>query len=269
MARGALVALAVLALAGFSAAAAFAQGIGPPSPQTDSGKAEFSVPPGHSGLGRDLAPGEYTLITLRSNDGQEPPFDLSDGDARAAWAAASAPWHPAVLAVSKALPTLEDAAFASSPAADEVRIIAAGARDRLRDRQSAVLAEVLAGRVPDSFDGRTTRVTGLVLRSKRRRAALGVLPFLAAVPDLAERFDEYALEHPVAGCAHDDGDAFAGWAQERGLLRERAALDGWREREVELGRRRFAVVGRGRRRRLVVGIGSWVYDTGRGSGWTR
>lgn len=39
MARGALVALAVLALAGFSAAAAFAQGIGPPSPQTDSGKA--------------------------------------------------------------------------------------------------------------------------------------------------------------------------------------------------------------------------------------
>ncbi|WP_112874380.1 FdhF/YdeP family oxidoreductase [Paracoccus endophyticus] len=36
--------------------------------QTDSGKAEFSVPPGHSGLGRDLAPGEYTLITLRSND---------------------------------------------------------------------------------------------------------------------------------------------------------------------------------------------------------
>lgn len=36
--------------------------------QTDSGKAMFTVPPGLCGLGRPLAAGEFTLITLRSND---------------------------------------------------------------------------------------------------------------------------------------------------------------------------------------------------------
>ncbi|MDO5369526.1 FdhF/YdeP family oxidoreductase [Paracoccus sp. (in: a-proteobacteria)] len=36
--------------------------------KTESGKAEFSVPDTNSGLGRDLAQGEYTLVTLRSND---------------------------------------------------------------------------------------------------------------------------------------------------------------------------------------------------------
>lgn len=140
--------------------------------------------------------------------------------------------------------------------------MSASARERLRHRQSQVLAEVMAGQVPDGFDERTTRVTGLVLRSRRRRTAVGVLPFLAAVPDLPERFDEYALENPPAGCAHDDADAFAGWAQARALLQERSARQGWRERQVELGRRRLAVVGRGRRRRMVVRIGGWVYDLG-------
>ena len=141
---------------------------------------------------------------------------------------------------------------------------AAGARERLRARQSEVLAQVVAGRVPDGFDDRTTTVTGLVLRSKRRRAAVHVAPFLAAVPSLAERFDEYALAHPPAGCAHDDADAFAVWAGTRGLLDDGPARQGWRVRQVELGRRRLAVVGRGRRRRLVVGVGAWVYDIGWG-----
>lgn len=36
--------------------------------QTESGKAGFTVPPGLSALGRALEDGEYTLITLRSND---------------------------------------------------------------------------------------------------------------------------------------------------------------------------------------------------------
>jgi len=36
--------------------------------KTESGKAEFSVPDSNAGLNRDLAQGEYTLITLRSND---------------------------------------------------------------------------------------------------------------------------------------------------------------------------------------------------------
>jgi hypothetical protein len=134
----------------------------------------------------------------------------------------------------------------------------------LRRRQSEVLADVVAGRVPEGFDERTTAVTGWVLRAKRRRAAVRVAPFLAAVPDLAERFDEFALAHPVRGCAHDDADAFAAWAQARGLLEQAPARQGWRARQVELGRRRFAVVGRGRRRRLVVGVGAHVYEIGRG-----
>jgi alpha-mannosidase len=83
------------------------------------------------GPDRGDSPGRWRVITLLANDGQEPPPDLSDGDARSAWAAVSAPWHPAVLAASKALPAQEDAAFASSPAADEVRLVAAGARGRL------------------------------------------------------------------------------------------------------------------------------------------
>ncbi len=36
--------------------------------KTESGRAEFSLPPSLSSLGRDLAAGEYTLVTLRSND---------------------------------------------------------------------------------------------------------------------------------------------------------------------------------------------------------
>ncbi|RKH75550.1 formate dehydrogenase, partial [Corallococcus praedator] len=35
---------------------------------TASGRAGFTVPPGLSGLGRPLAAGELTLVTLRSND---------------------------------------------------------------------------------------------------------------------------------------------------------------------------------------------------------
>jgi hypothetical protein len=140
----------------------------------------------------------------------------------------------------------------------------AGARDRLRDRQSEVLAEVMAGRVPEGFDERTTRVTGIVLRSKRRRSAVRALPLLGGVPDLPEQFERFAAQHPPAGCAHDDADAFAGWAAREQVLGP--AAEGWRVREVELGRRRLAVVGRGRRRRLVVGVGRWVYDIGRGRG---
>ena len=36
--------------------------------QTDSGKAEFTVPPALSALGDEPGPGHFTLITLRSND---------------------------------------------------------------------------------------------------------------------------------------------------------------------------------------------------------
>ncbi len=134
-----------------------------------------------------------------------------------------------------------------------------GARERLRARQSEVLTEVVAGRVPAGFDERTTTVTGLVLRSKRRRAAVHVAPFLAAVPSLAERFDEFALAHPPAGCAHDDADAFAAWAGAEGLLDDATGPAGLarpagRARPTTARRGRTGTPSTARRRRRGVGL---------------
>jgi hypothetical protein len=134
------------------------------------------------------------------------------------------------------------------------------ARDRLRHRQSEVLAAVMAGQVPEGFDEASTRVTGVVLRAKRRRAALRALPWLAGLPDVAGHFDRFAREHPPAGCGHDDGDAFAAWAEGRGLL-DRFALSAWRVRQVDLGVRRTALqLGPGTRPVLVLGVGPYVYE---------
>lgn len=133
-------------------------------------------------------------------------------------------------------------------------------RERLRRRQTEVLAAVMSGQVPEGFDEASTRVTGVVLRAKRRRAALRALPWLAEVPDVAEHFDRFAREHPPAGCGHDDGDAFAAWAAARGLL-DRFALSAWQVHQVDLGTRRTALrVGPGTRPVLVVGVGPYVYE---------
>jgi alpha-mannosidase len=146
------------------------------------------VEPEDAGAGRNPAPeppreeppaGRWRVVTLRADDGREPPAGLSDSDARAAWSAASAPWHPAVLAACAALPRLEDAAFASSPSADEVRVIAAGARDRLpsgHDTQAADAGTILV----DGLYGRDAQVYALRERidaladppEDERRAAL-------------------------------------------------------------------------------------------------
>ncbi len=134
------------------------------------------------------------------------------------------------------------------------------ARDRLRDRQSEVLAAVMAGRVPDGFDEASTRVTGIVRRAKRRRAALRALPWLADVPDVGTLFDRFAQEHPPAACGHDDGDAFARWADDAGQL-DRCARSAWQVRQVDAGTRRTAVLRRpGTRPLLVLGVGPYVYE---------
>lgn len=133
-------------------------------------------------------------------------------------------------------------------------------RERLRRRQTEVLAAVMAGQVPDGFDEASTRVTGVVLRGKRRRAAVRALPWLADLPGLADAFDAYAREHPPAGCGHDDGDAFARWADGRGLL-DRVTRSAWQVRQLDLGTRRTAVLRRpGSRPVWVLGVGPWVYE---------
>ena len=73
----------------------------------------------------------WSLIALIPHDGKEPPADLGDQQALAAWCAVSAPWHPALLARSQVLPRIESIESPSSPGPREVRIIADGSADRL------------------------------------------------------------------------------------------------------------------------------------------
>jgi alpha-mannosidase len=75
--------------------------------------------------------GRWRLVALITNDGQEPPGHLADSLAEGTWAAISALWHPALLAGTAELPRFESVEYPSSPEADEVRVIAFGAEDRL------------------------------------------------------------------------------------------------------------------------------------------
>ncbi|WP_165065954.1 polysaccharide deacetylase family protein [Paludisphaera rhizosphaerae] len=65
------------------------------------------------------------------NAGREPSPGLTDAEAEASWCAVTAPWHPALLAKSAALPRIESVDAPSSPARDEVRIVVDGLMHRL------------------------------------------------------------------------------------------------------------------------------------------
>jgi len=123
-------------------------------------------------------------------------------------------------------------------------------RAGLRARQHDVLTDLLAGRTPDGFDAGGTALTTRVLHHKRSSAALQVAPELAELPDWRRRFHEFAADHPLAGCAHDDVRAFA------------ATVDDpeWRRlHEVYDGSRRATLLTIGGRRTLVVGVGHRVW----------
>ena len=68
----------------------------------------------------------FRVISLLANDGKEPPADMTDPEASAAWVAATAPWHPALLARVDDLPRLEDVASPSDPQAGDLFLVAAG-----------------------------------------------------------------------------------------------------------------------------------------------
>jgi alpha-mannosidase len=76
-----------------------------------------------------FAPGLRPLALI-PHAGQEPPVDLTDDDASAAWIAATALWHPAILAKSEMLPRIQDVADAASPEPRDLTLIAAGSADR-------------------------------------------------------------------------------------------------------------------------------------------
>src|SRR4051812_25523175 len=88
------------------------------------------------------------LIALVPGDGLEPSADLPDREAAAIWSAVSALWHPALLASSVELPRIEDVVAPTPPDRRDLRLVAAGASDRLppgyrdqAERAGAILVE--------------------------------------------------------------------------------------------------------------------------------
>lgn len=90
------------------------------------------------------------------------------------------------------------------------------ARTRLRERQTALLAALVAGGpVPDGFDASALRVQARVLVVKRRATVAKVgqeLPRLLG-PGFDTLFLRYAREHPLTGGYHEDARRFAEWAR--------------------------------------------------------
>jgi alpha-mannosidase len=66
----------------------------------------------------------WTLVSLIPHDGKEPPADLVDELAQAAWCAVSTPWHPALLSRAAELPRIEPIDAPTPPAAKEIRVVA-------------------------------------------------------------------------------------------------------------------------------------------------
>jgi alpha-mannosidase len=75
----------------------------------------------------------FRIISLIPNDGKEPPANLTDCEASAAWSASTAPWHPALLALADDLPRLEDLAFPSDPQPGDLFLVAAGQGHKVTD----------------------------------------------------------------------------------------------------------------------------------------
>ena len=94
------------------------------------------------------------VISLVPLDGREPPATLDEAEAEGAWAAISAPWHPAILARIDALPQVVDAGVAQLPEPGDVLVLAAGAWARLPSGDLG-LAEALG---PWAVEGLADRV---------------------------------------------------------------------------------------------------------------
>jgi alpha-mannosidase len=127
------------------------------------------------------------LIALIPDDGREPAAGLADAEAEAAWAAASALWHPALLARSGRLPLAEDTASPSVPEPGDVRVVAAGSAARLGHEDR--LAEESAG---------AEVVEGVLDRLEVARSVLARLDPDATLGDVS---DPIALDFLALGTA--------------------------------------------------------------------
>ncbi|MBX6316067.1 MAG: glycosyl hydrolase family 38, partial [Isosphaeraceae bacterium] len=73
----------------------------------------------------------WRFISLLADDGREPPASLTDRVALQTWAAATAAWHPALLARTDTLPRFEDVETPLPAGPEEVRLLAASSAERL------------------------------------------------------------------------------------------------------------------------------------------
>ncbi|MDR3633872.1 MAG: glycosyl hydrolase family 38, partial [Isosphaeraceae bacterium] len=73
----------------------------------------------------------WTLVALVAGDGCEPQANMTEREARGAWAAVSALWHPSLLARAEGLPRIESVEGPSSAGPREIRVTAAGTMDQL------------------------------------------------------------------------------------------------------------------------------------------
>ncbi len=85
----------------------------------------------HPTVADPAVPVGFRFVSLIADDGREPPAATTDAEATGAWAAASVPWHPALLAIAADLPRFEDVALPTDPEPGEVRLVAAGQFSRL------------------------------------------------------------------------------------------------------------------------------------------
>ncbi len=130
----------------------------------------------------------FRLVSLIPDDGREPPATVSDRDASAAWAAASIPWHPALLALADDLPRFEDVALPTDPEAGEVRLVAPGHLDRLPSEYRG-RAEAAGVPVIEASDDRLATVRAILDRSPEPAPGLAL-------------DDPIALDYLALGSAH-------------------------------------------------------------------
>jgi alpha-mannosidase len=106
----------------------------------------------------------FRIISLLANDGKEPPPGMTDREASAAWVAATAPWHPALLAQADDLPRLEDIAIPPDPQAGDLFLVAFGLLAGL-DEETLQRAESLGVPIIQASEDRLATVQAILARS--------------------------------------------------------------------------------------------------------
>ena len=109
-------------------------------------------------------PVPFRIISLLADDGKEPPAGMTDREASAAWVAATAPWHPALLAQSDDLPRLEDVASPTDPQAGDLLLVAAGLLWKLSE-ETRQRAEAEGVPIVEAGDDRLATVRAILARS--------------------------------------------------------------------------------------------------------